>query len=194
MMIGEMLIALKSIVFLILLWLFVFFLWKDYCLDNFRERIFTLRDEFFLVGARGEIGFDEPAYQMLRERLNVALRYAHEFTLSRLFVAIPVPSIGDNERLAWAVQMKALPEETQAILNRYRTMFVLNVLRYMILRAYFLAVLVLLSNLGAKVVGGFNELMKRYILSKATPGVETLESEALEEDCNHHDHPLVVGA
>jgi hypothetical protein len=71
---------------------------------------------------------------------------------------------------------------------------VLNVIRYMILRSYVLAVLVLISLIGAKVIGGFNDLTKRYILSKATTGVERLESEAFEEDYKHHDPTVAVGA
>lgn len=191
---AETVIALKSVVCLILLWGFIFFLWKDYCLDDFRERVFTLRDELFLVAARGEIGFDDPAYKMLRERMNVSLRYAHEFTLSKLFVALAIPLMGNSEGLAWAGHTKGLPENIRATLDKYRAMFVLNVLRYMILRSYFFAVLLLLSKVSAIAIGGFNELVKRYILSKASPGVERLESEAVEEDCKDHDHTVVVGA
>ena len=190
----EMVIALKSVVCLILLWGFIFFLWKDYCLDDFRERVFTLRGELFLVAARGEIGFDDPAYKMLRERMNMSLRYAHEFTLSRLFVALAIPLMGNSEGLAWAEHTKGLPENIRVTLDKYRAMFVLNVLRYMILRSYFLAVLLLLSKISAIAIGGFNELVKRYILSKASLGVERLESEAVEEDYKDHDHTVVVGA
>lgn len=73
-------------------------------------------------------------------------------------------------------------------------MFVLNVLRYMILRSYFLAVLLVISRLCAGVIDGFSDLTKRYILSKTVEGVERLESEALEEDFRHHDHTVPVGA
>ncbi len=191
---AQTLMALKSVVCLLLLWFFVFLLWKDYCMDAFRERIFTLRNELFLVAARGEIGFDDPAYKMLRERLNVSLRYAHEYTLTKLLLALAIPSIGNSEGLTWAENTKALPRETRELLDQYRNMFVLNVLRYMILRSYFLAVLLVISRLCAGVIDGFSDLTKRYILSKTVEGVERLESEALEEDFRHHDHTVPVGA
>jgi hypothetical protein len=189
----ETIIALKSVVCLLLLWFFVFVLWKDYCLDVFRERIFTLRDELFLAASRGEIGFNDPAYRMFRERLNISLRYAHEFTLSKLCVALAFPMFSINEGLAWEEHMKPLPEETRALLVRYRIMFVSNVLRYMLLRSYLLSVLLLLAYTGTRVVGGFNDLTKRYILSKATPAVEKIESEVFEEDDRHRNPTVPVG-
>src|SRR4029077_15335769 len=172
----ETIIALRSVVYLLLLWFFVFMLWKDYCLDDFRERIFTLRDELFLAATRGEISFDDPAYKMFRERLNISLRYAHEFTLSKLFLALAVPMFGTSEGLAWEEHMKRLPEETKELLIRYRILLVSNVLRYMILRSFVLAVLLLLSRAAAEMIGGFYGLTKRHILSKVAPGVERLES------------------
>jgi hypothetical protein len=92
MTIAQLTVALESAVGLLILWVFVFIFWKDYCLDIFRDHIFTLRDDLFLYAAHGNISFEHPAYRMLRERMNLSLRFAHEFTLTRFFLALKLPS------------------------------------------------------------------------------------------------------
>ena len=111
-------------------------------------------------------------HTMLRERLNFAIRYGHEFTLSKLFVALAVPSTVTSESVTLEEHMKALPEETQAMLASYKDMFVKNVVRYMILRSFLLASLILVCALCASVIDGFAEMIKRYVLTKAAAGVE----------------------
>src|ERR1700722_11214716 len=76
-------IVLKSVLALAGLWVFIFYFWRDYRIDSFREQVFSIRDRLFLYAADSEFGFDSPAYKMLRNRMNVVLRYAHEFTMNR---------------------------------------------------------------------------------------------------------------
>lgn len=186
-------IALKSAVGLLATWLFVFLLWKDYCLDRFRESVFSLRDELFSYAADGNISFDHPAYTMLRGTMNVSLRYAHEFTLARLFLAIAVESNTRNsEIVAWEAALKSLPPDTQTALTTTRSRFAIAVLEYMTLRSFLLYLLVLL----ARLVDRFRTLAKRYILPQIVIGIERLESEALEEDArqNAKKHPIAAHA
>jgi len=187
-------LLLKSAVGLIAAWIFVSFLWRDYCLDTFRENLFTLRDELFLYAAGGNIGFDNPAYRILRERMNVGLRYAHEFTLARFFLALAIPLKGENPELtAWDKALRSLPSlEVQERITHFRNCLIFSVIKYMTLRSFFLYLLVLV----VKVAGQFRQLVERYLVPRMVVGIERLESEALDEDSRSREKrgPITVGA
>src|ERR1700682_1355645 len=95
-------IALKSIIGLFALWLFVYYLWRDYRLDAFRDDVFARRDQIFVFAAKGNIKFDHPAYTILRNRMNVLLRYGHAFTLTRLLlIRISHPLVKNDLMEKW---------------------------------------------------------------------------------------------
>jgi hypothetical protein len=86
-----------------LAWLMVLFLKlvPEVRLDGFRQDMFAVRDEFFDYAAAGNIGFDDPAYRLLRQLMNGYIRYAHHltffrtclgFTWLRLWVPNPEPT------------------------------------------------------------------------------------------------------
>jgi hypothetical protein len=191
MMTATIIIALKSALGLLFIWIFVFLFWKDYCLDLFREDVFGLRDELFLYAADGKVDFDHPAYTLLRQRMNVSLRYAHEFTLARFALAIAILSkVPNTETATWEESLAILPHDVQKSLIQYRDSFVFAFLKYVTLRSFFLYIIVLLG----QAVGGFQQAVKHYCLPKLVMGVERLESEALEEETRNQDGPMVVGA
>ncbi|GEM_PF-2169952 len=80
--------SIRSALALLFLWAFVFWAWRGYRVDVFREKLFALRDELFDYASAGNISFDQPAYWMLRKTMNSAIRFAHVFTFTRLTVAI----------------------------------------------------------------------------------------------------------
>lgn len=55
--------------------------------DGFRDRLFTLRRELFLLAADGRIAPTHPAYAYLRNALNAHIRYAERITFVRGFLA-----------------------------------------------------------------------------------------------------------
>lgn len=189
-MTTTIILALKSALGLLGIWLFVFFFWKDYCLDSFREDVFAVRDELFLYAADGNVSFEDPAYGILRDRLNVALRYAHEFTLLRFVLAIVVLSkVPNPDTVAWEKALALLPLNVRESLTQYQNTFVLAFLKYVTLRSFFLYIAVLLVT----VLGVFKQAAKRYIFPKVVVGVQRLESEALEEETRNRSG-LPVGA
>jgi hypothetical protein len=98
---------------LILLWLLFFFGWRPYRIDNVREKLFQLRNELFLLAADGAISFDDPAYRMLRERLNAVIRFAHTITLTRsVLFALQADEV-PNLRERWLEAVAKLPEKYQ---------------------------------------------------------------------------------
>jgi hypothetical protein len=73
--------AVSTTVSLLGLWVLFFWLYRDYRVDLFRQRMFTLRDELFEYAAAGNIAFDAPAYGLMRDMLNGYIRFAHRLNL-----------------------------------------------------------------------------------------------------------------
>lgn len=73
-----------SLISLAALWWLVFFAFRDYRVDAFRERLFRLREDLFLFAANGGIPFEHPAYRMLRSTINGMIRYAERISLAWL--------------------------------------------------------------------------------------------------------------
>jgi hypothetical protein len=182
-------IVLKSAVALISLWVFIFFFWKDYRIDTFREHVFSLRDRLFIYAADNKISFSDPAYAILRGRMNVALRYAHEFTMTRFltFAAFRTPARNpDVER--WEGAAAALRSATdREKLREFNTTLSIAILQLIVYRPFFLYIIL------RPLVGVASLLLHvdypRRVLQKpeVASGVEHLESEAIEdarrEDC-----------
>lgn len=80
--------TLISLVSLALLWFFLFWLYKDLCVDHFRQRVFALRDELFDAATSGKIPFDHKAYGRLRVTMNGAIRFAYQISLLHFLVVI----------------------------------------------------------------------------------------------------------
>jgi len=73
----------QSCICLFLLVVVLLKFWAEARLDSFRQQMFALRDELFDFAADGNIGFDEPAYRLLRQSMNGNIRYAHQLTFFR---------------------------------------------------------------------------------------------------------------
>jgi hypothetical protein len=71
---------------LLCLWVAYFYLYRTYCLDAFRQKMFTLRDQLFDEAAAGLIAFDHPVYGLLRKTMNGYLRFGHKLTLTETFI------------------------------------------------------------------------------------------------------------
>ena len=68
------------------LWYLYAWLYKDYTVDLYRQKIFELRDDLFDFAADGHIGFNHPAYCVLRRTMNGHIRFSHRINLLALFV------------------------------------------------------------------------------------------------------------
>jgi hypothetical protein len=80
--------AIISLASLALLWGFLFWLYKDYCIESFRQKVFALRDELFDFAACGKIPFEHKAYGRLRVTMNGAIRFAHELSLAQFLILL----------------------------------------------------------------------------------------------------------
>jgi len=186
-------IALKSCVGLAFLWLFIFRFWRDYRLDSFRENVFAMRDQLFIYAAQAGVGFDDPAYALLRDRMNSLLRYAHEFTFIRLVLAVGFSSGENAEVIALKKAMALLPGETRQKLDEFNTRLVVAIVEYTILRSFFFFLFIR----PIKVIVEYKTfLTKHFFFPRIESGVARLESEAQEEDAARRGkrRPLAVGA
>src|SRR5436309_1296780 len=114
-------IILASVLGLAGLWYLLSFRWHEYRLDSFRDDLFCLRDRLFMFAAEDGISFDHPAYAILRERMNVLIRYAHEFTLTRFLIIAATQDFSVKSRsiLQWEAAVMGLPEKTRAEIEDY---------------------------------------------------------------------------
>lgn len=182
--------ALESIIGLLALWVLVCVFWKDYCLDAFRQSLFKLRDDLFMYAAHGNIAFDDPAYRVLRERMNSTIRYGHEFTITRCIVAaLTMPKdYAQTESDAWEINTATLSKETRMVLDQYRAAFAFTAVKYMVLRSFFLSVLVLCG----KVISTTKDAVKKRGTARVVALVERVESETIENSHQHRE--IAIGA
>lgn len=179
-MIASVLL-LKISLGLLLLWLFSFVLWRDYRLDAFREAIFELRDNLFLFAAEGGISFENAAYRMLRHRMNVTLRFAHFFTLSRFAtVSVLLDRFPDpkREHAEWQKALDSVPSvEARNTLKTFSDGVTFAVLEYALMRSFFL----FLFTIPLRIAGYMKRKMERPP-RRAERTAEELQIRALEED------------
>src|SRR5688572_24898474 len=73
--------ALLSLTYLVGIWILLFWLYRDYRIDSFRQSMFRLRDRLFDEAALGRIDFAHPAYGSLRITMNGFIRSGHRSSL-----------------------------------------------------------------------------------------------------------------
>lgn len=95
---------------LVLVWYYVF--WQRLVIDQTRQRLFELRDQWFDICADAR-ALNEPAARFIRELLNGQIRFAHRITVPSLLWYLVVARNRDAERAVaqareWA--LRNLPE------------------------------------------------------------------------------------
>lgn len=110
------------------LWIFFFWLYRDYRLDKFRESLFSLRDELYDLGLNEKIGFDHLSYGMLRSLINGSIQFGHRLGLFGILTFVLIRR--KEERFTkisfdemWKESLATLPEDVQDELNTLRGRF-----------------------------------------------------------------------
>ena len=91
--------ALASVVSLAGIWLILFWLYRDYCVDRFRQELFALRDDLFDEAESGLVAFEHPAYGMLRSTMNGFIRFGHRLGLIQLIAGAVIVESDDYKRI-----------------------------------------------------------------------------------------------
>jgi hypothetical protein len=74
-------------------------------LDSFRQEMFIVRDELFDYAASGKIGFNDPAYRLLRQLMNGFIRFGHQLTFFRICMgAAQVKILGFEPNVSWTTK------------------------------------------------------------------------------------------
>ena len=112
-----------------------------------RNELFSLRDELFELGQKGEIPFDSDAYTILRGLLNGMIRYAHDISGTQLIATQLIRSksathYSDHIKSSWNQAQSALPAKSRSEASRIMTratdaMFGLIVGRSVLLSTFF---------------------------------------------------------
>jgi hypothetical protein len=183
-------IVLKSALTLVAIWVFIFYFWRDYRIDSFREHVFSLRNRMFLYVAENSIGFDNPAYLILRNRMNVVLRYAHEFTMARFlfFIAFRPVAVSNTQMQMWERALEAVPSDRhRAKFQEFRLILAVATFQLIVYRPFFLY---LITRPLVEVAKSVLHIDYRKLLQRrpeVASSVEHLEAEAVEdarrEDC-----------
>jgi hypothetical protein len=175
-------IALQSILGLIALWFFIVYGWRNLRLDSFRNDVFEIRDEMFLYAAQGNVRFDHPAYTMLRSRMNVVLRYAHEFTLTKVCVVLLTQDLTNKPFAGWQSEVDTLAPEIQEKMREFNRRVAEAMLCHMIYSPFLLYLL----------VRPFRTLFKSLVVQEAAGErsnvvltVERLEADAMGKDARY---------
>jgi hypothetical protein len=99
---------------LVLVWFYTF--WQRFVIDQTRQRLFELRDQWFDVCADAEI-LTTPAARFIRELLNGQIRFAHRMTAPTVLWYLAVARNRNAERAVTAAReaaLRNLPEQLRA--------------------------------------------------------------------------------
>lgn len=83
---SQSALVLLSLVSIAIIYLFLFWVYKDYRVDCFRQEMFTLRDGLFDEASNGFLEFESDSYGMLRSTINGFIRFGHRISLSHLLM------------------------------------------------------------------------------------------------------------
>lgn len=144
---------------------------RGYRVDALRHRLFVLRDELFNHALSSELSFGNPAYIVLRRRINRMLRFAHRISFARvLFTVAFLPHdlsremLAENER-EWDDALGQLDsEEQQKKISELHEKLLWEVAKHMIIGATPLLLLLLQVYILQRLV----QRCEKFLLRKAS--------------------------
>lgn len=118
----QVIISLLMIGFLLF---FVFQVWRNAVIDDYRQALFAARDELFDQALQNKISFDHPAYIYVRSSINQHIRFSHQHSVWLLihfaYVYIRYKQIIDKQVEAkWNSVIIDLDAPTREMLENYR--------------------------------------------------------------------------
>lgn len=164
-----------------LAWIWLW-LYEDYRVDFFRQRMFSLRDELFDEGCRETISLNHPAYRMLRSTMNGFIRFGHKVKLTSFLGYVFFLKSDDYEALRdvsfdarWKEATKDLPTDVITKMWDYKIRMNMLVVEHLL----FVSPLVLLALIMPVSVVVFMREIIKGILGKISAQIECIDSAAL---------------
>jgi hypothetical protein len=182
---------------LFLLWAFVYYCYRDYRLDMFREELFVIRAELFEFAANGDVPFDSPAYTILRNFINQMIRYAHTFTILRFGIVQSLNSLYPNcmrnviEEWKGAVE-RIESEETRNHLYEFHNRVVRSISKQLVMRSFLLTSFAFLGVVVLLLVGSTQKLADVLLRIFREEDIERLESQVIEIEQEQLPRELVT--
>jgi len=87
--------------------------WSSYRVAAVRQDLFEIRDALFDLAVEHPFLFNHAAYTRLRYKINISIRFAHKFTMTRLLVTLWVRQFATLPKDNWPETLSGLPLEIQ---------------------------------------------------------------------------------
>lgn len=166
------------------LWFAWYRVYRPVVVASFREEVFSIRRDLFMLVARKEIAPSHPGYTRLRWTMNGVLRFAERFGLGRailIYVFGPKPESASMKELIDTVSDDGVRRQLQGLNDR----FCLATCKYLAARSPVLSVLLLGVMLAFLVVLAVKKsgqaLHRSELIQCAEPLVERISDEAHRE-------------
>ncbi len=140
-------IILSTFFSIFVIWYGFFFVYRECIVDRFREKMFSLRDEFFDEAMKENINFNDYAYGLLRNTMNGFIRYAHRVS----FFDCLVKNIFLNSKSKtchefcfskkWKKATTSIDKRKAEIFNKYREKMQVLVFFHILLNSPILSIL-----------------------------------------------------
>jgi hypothetical protein len=124
-----------SLISLLILWVIIFWLYKEYCTDSYRQKVFALRDKLFDDAVATKLPFDHKSYGLLRITMNGSIRYAHKLNLGLLLLALFSTNNSEDElifRNKFEHAIKDLSENQKSLVIDYRNKLMILTITHML--------------------------------------------------------------
>jgi hypothetical protein len=157
-------------------------------LDEFRQNMFSVRNELFDYAAAGHISYNDPAYRLLRQLMNGYIRYGHQLTFFRVFLTvIQSKTMGRANDLTWTTRWeKALAnikdEKVRSSLSSFHDRTAILVATRLVFGSPVLIIFLLCAIFTMMVHKGLRSL--NQILNEATSSAvsQIVDARLLEEE------------
>lgn len=103
--------GLELAVGLVVLILFATGPWNAFWLEIGRQRLFRLRDELFLIAARGDLTFDSLGYTVTREYINGLIRFMHIINAPTIIWVLLVKREWPQRHMSFETAIASIPDE-----------------------------------------------------------------------------------
>lgn len=169
-------IALTSIPSAIGIAYLIFWRYREFQIDQFRQGMFELRAELFDFADMGNIAFDDRAYGALRSTINGFIRFGHRLTLWHLLSLVLMTNIEEQKQTEpfderWAKLMKPLDDAVRQQMEEYRARMERLVIKHLLFAAPEFLIIVL-----PLFVATFTVVAGKHAISAMTSSVQVSET------------------
>jgi hypothetical protein len=180
-----------------LLWILVFYFWRQHRVDALRERLFRIRGELFDYADSGEVSFDDPAYAKLRVVMNGMIRFAHRFTFFRLALMVLFSDVlekvdVENPLSQWEEALQRIPTRQQKRLRELHDKMMGTIIVHVTTGSPILCLVFGFYILCSIASGTIKRLDRDEVnkLGRQLPGVDTLEVQAINAELGEEENAL----